>query len=140
MTEAGFEEVPHTADWSLRVWAGDLPTLFLTAAKGMNSLAGMSLSGEERVQRSFEAEAPDAESLLVAFLSELAYYVEQENLGFDDFEIAIKTDNTSTYWLHASFVGSRIAALNKAIKAVTFHNLKIAKTARGWETEIVFDV
>jgi SHS2 domain-containing protein len=140
MTEAGFEEVPHTADWSLRVWAGDLPTLFLTAAKGMNSLAGMSLSGEGQVRRSFEAEAPDAESLLVAFLSELVYYAEHEHLGFDEFEIDLETDTAPNYRLRAAFVGSRIAALNKAIKAVTFHNLKIAKTTRGWETELVFDV
>lgn len=40
-TRNGFEEVPHTADWSMKVWAEDLPALFVAAAQGMNSMTGM---------------------------------------------------------------------------------------------------
>jgi SHS2 domain-containing protein len=36
--------------------------------------------------------------------------------------------------------GAPLKALSKAIKAVTWHNLKVEKTARGLEVEIVFDV
>ena len=36
----GFEEISHTADWSARVWAPDLPSLFTEAARAMNSLSG----------------------------------------------------------------------------------------------------
>ena len=42
--ESGFLELPHTADWAVRVWAADLPALFAAAANGMNSLAGVSLN------------------------------------------------------------------------------------------------
>jgi len=31
---SGFEEIRHTADWALRVWAPDLSTLFTQAAQG----------------------------------------------------------------------------------------------------------
>ncbi|MDP2989694.1 MAG: archease [Kiritimatiellota bacterium] len=64
-----FEELFHTADWSLRVWAADMAGLFVDTAGGMNALAGTKLAEKPRVKRTFTASAPDAESLLVAFLS-----------------------------------------------------------------------
>jgi SHS2 domain-containing protein len=131
----GFEEISHNADWSVRVWAVDLPSLFIEAARAMNSLAGTVLGRGPRLHQAFEAEAPDAESLLVAFLSELVYYQEQQNIAFDDFDLRI-----ATQWLKVEMEGAEIASSDKAIKAVTYHNLKIEKTDRGLETTIVFDV
>jgi SHS2 domain-containing protein len=131
----GFEEISHTADWSARVWAQDLPSLFIEAARAMNSLAGTRLAKAPRFKQTFAAEAPDAESLLVAFLSELVYYGEQENLAFDRFELTLEVQS-----LKVALEGAQITAIDKAIKAVTYHNLKIEKTNEGFETTIVFDV
>jgi protein archease len=131
----GFEEISHTADWSARVWAGDLPTLFIEAARAMASLSGTRRGTGPRLRRTFEAEGPDAESLLVAFLSELLYYQEQENLAFDIFELRLASQR-----LKAQMEGAQIASSEKAIKAVTYHNLKIERTKEGFETTIVFDV
>jgi SHS2 domain-containing protein len=131
----GFEEIPHTADWSIRVWAGDLPGLLAESARGMNWLAGAKLADGPREKRTYEFEGPDGESMLVSFLTELVYYAEQENLGFDDFDIRIKDGR-----LKVEMGGAPFVSLDKAIKAVTWHNLKINETARGLEVEIVFDV
>jgi len=131
----GFEEISHTADWSIRVWADDLAGLLVESARGMNWLAGAELADHPRVKQSFEAEGPDGESMLVAFLSELVYYAEQQNLGFDDFDIQLNDGR-----LKADMGGAPLKSLSKAIKAVTWHNLKIKETERGLEVEIVFDV
>ena len=131
----GFEEISHTADWSVRVWAEELPSLFAECARAMNSLSGTVTVRGPRVKRTFESRSPDAESLMVAFLSELVYYQEQENLAFDKFELKVEGQK-----LKAEIEGAQIASLDKAIKAVTYHNLKIEKTKRGFETTIVFDV
>lgn len=131
----GFEEIPHAADWALRVWADDLPGLLAESARGMNWLAGAELSDDSRLTRTFETEAADAESLLVAFLSELVYYAEQENLGFDEFEFQVEGSK-----LKVEMQGAPLKLLKKAIKAVTWHHLAIQETARGLEVEIVFDV
>lgn len=131
----GFEEISHTADWSVRVWAQDLPSLFAEAARAMNSLAGTVTAKNAHVKRTFESEAPDAESLLVAFLSELVYYQEQENLAFEVFELEVKSQK-----LKVKMEGRQIASVDKAIKAVTYHNMRIEKTNEGFETTIVFDV
>jgi SHS2 domain-containing protein len=131
----GFEEISHTADWSARVWAKDLPSLFGEAARAMHSLSGTTAGNGTRVEQAFEAEGPDAESLLVAFLSELLYYEEQEDLVFENFEFQVEGQR-----LKVEMEGARMASSEKAIKAVTYHNLKIEKTNRGFETTIVFDV
>ena len=131
----GFEEVSHTADWSARVWAQDLPSLFAEAARAMNLLSGTVTGNGERRKRAFQTEGPDAESLLVAFLSELVYYEEQENLAFDVFEVKV-----ASQWLKVEMEGAEIISVDKAIKAVTYHNMKIEKTRQGFETTIVFDV
>ena len=110
----GFEEVSHTADWSARVWAPDLPSLFKEAARAMNSLSGTVIGTGERVSKTLEVEGPDVESLLVAFLSELVYYQEQENLTFDVFDLRI-----AGQWLKVAMEGAEIESVDKAIKAVT---------------------
>jgi SHS2 domain-containing protein len=130
-----FEEVHHMADWSIRVWAQDLPTLLTESARGMYSLCKVEFFEQPRIKRTFEAKGIDDESLLVAFLSELVYYAEHEYAVFDNFEISIKNDR-----LKVEMEGAPLKALNKAIKAVTWHNLKVEETMRGLEVEIVFDV
>lgn len=135
-----FEELPHTADWALRVWAANLPALFSEAARGMNALSGAALDAVPRLERDFVASGADAESLLVAFLSELVYYAEQEHTGFDSFGIELGVAGKDTHWLRAVFHGARLSQLHKAIKAVTYHRLDIVQTAHGYEVTIVFDV
>ena len=132
----GFEEISHTADWSVRVWAQELPSLFAESARAMNALAGTVIEPRPRLERMFESEGTDLESLLVAFLSELVYCQEQENLAFDTFELKFEGDQR----LKAQMEGAPIASTDKAIKAVTYHNLKIEETSRGYEVIIVFDV
>lgn len=130
-----FEEVQHTADWSLRVWAGNLPELFSESARGMNALSGTHLAAGPKIRRLFESSAPDPESMLVAFLSELIYVGEREKLAFDMFEVKISGNH-----LHVQMAGAPILSIDKAIKAVTYHNLQIRHTQKGCEVEIVFDV
>jgi SHS2 domain-containing protein len=130
-----YEILPHTADWALHVEAGELSELFAEAARGMNFLSGIHLADGERLRRGFEAHAEDKETLLVSFLSELVYAIEQEGLGFDEFTVDLQPP-----WLRVDMTGAAIAAIDKAIKAVTYHNLAIRQTDGGYEVDIVFDV
>ncbi len=134
-SESGFEELPHTADWQIRVWARSLPALFTEAARGMNALSGAKPDTGPRVKRKFKAEDQDIESLLVAFLSELVWAAEQEKLVFDAFQVDLKGTK-----LKVKMSGSHILSLNKPIKAVTFHNIQIRKMGTEFQVEIVFDV
>lgn len=132
-----FEIVDHTADWAIRVYGADLPELFINAARGMTSL--MVLEPESiplDQERMVELDAFDAETLLVDWLSELAYFAEDELLVFRSFTLG----EMSETHLRARINGGRVENLLKHIKAVTYHELAIRHTIAGLETTIVFDV
>lgn len=132
---AGFRELEHTADWELEVWALELPALLEQAARGMYSLSELCLQDEPRDERRLEIHSADAEGLLVAFLSELLFVLEDEQVGFDTFHLKIDDNH-----LEAVLVGAPVIDVKKEIKAVTYHNLKIREEAGGLRVNIVFDV
>jgi SHS2 domain-containing protein len=131
----GFKEIEHTADWELKVWAEDISTLFEQAAQGMYLLAGARLKLKPRISRTIELQNIDKESLLVDFLSELLYFTEVEEIGFDTFELQFDGNSLS-----ATLYGAPVDTISKDIKAVTYHNLEILEEADGLEVSIVFDV
>ena len=134
--ESGFREQAHTADWELKAWAPDLPGLLEQSARGMYTLSGMLLQDGVLQRRSISLQGEDAESLVVRFLTELLWYIQQEWLGFDRYSITVDTQ----FNLEASLEGCTIAELDKEIKAVTYHNLAVRKTPTGLAATLVFDV
>jgi len=132
---AGFQELEHTADWELRVWAPDLPALLEYAARGMYALSQVHLAAGPRLRREFKLPVTDREALLVDFLSELLFFAEDENIAFDEYRLNFNGNS-----LQPQLGGAPIESQAKEIKAVTFHNLAIRGTDHGLEVRIVFDV
>lgn len=133
----GFEEIEHTADKALHIHGRNLEQLLLSAARGMNNLMITDVSKlSTRIKKSVEIKAIDAESMVVEWLSELAYWAETEMLIFNkfDFHTIAATHVQATLW------GGHVQKLEKQIKAVTYHNLKIVETNTGLEATVVFDV
>ena len=140
MTErSGFEELQHTADWAVRVWADEIPGLFVESARAMYSLSGAKRAAGQRQIKMANGWGPDLESLLVAFLSELIFYAETESLSFPTIVFRLKPEGGGHRY-EARLEGWPAVWMNKPIKAVTYHNLRLSRTERGHEVEIVFDV
>jgi SHS2 domain-containing protein len=132
-----FEEVEHTADRALRIHGRDREELFANAAAGLNSLMLASDSADPgSVTKHIELEAADPEDLLVAWLSELAFWAETESLIFSRFHFT----ELSPTRLTATVYGGPVKALQKHVKAVTFHNLAIRREPEGLVVTVVFDV
>ena len=132
----GFREHAHTADWELEVWAPNLSGLLEQAARGMYSMAGTKLDASVLQECKVNLHASDPESLLVQFLTELLWMEQEDKLGIDHFSINVDDH----YSLRAELMGAKILSLDKEIKAVTYHNLKVENTQHGLHVNIVFDV
>lgn len=136
MTLSGFEELPHTADWAMKVWAADLAGLLKEAAVGMNFLMGVRLQPDESWNETLVLAAADAESLLVAFLNRILLEMELNHAGYEPENIKV-----DELMLSAQLRGALLEKIHKSIKAATFHNLAIVRTETGGiQATIVFDV
>lgn len=138
---AGFRELAHTADWELEAWAEDLSGLLEQAARGMLHLAGARLQDSPRQALNLHLAAADPESLLVIFLGELLFRMEQDHLGFSDYELEVRSlADPAWLELNASLQARPLLSMDKEIKAVTYHRLQVQPTPQGLRTRIVFDV
>lgn len=132
-----FEEIEHTADRALIIYGRNLEELFINAARGLKSLLGADeVPDSTAITKSIALDAIDAESLLVEWLSELAYWAEAEMLVFSKFDL----QNITPTHVKAKIYGSRVTQMEKHIKAVTYHNLEIVKSEKGLAATVVFDV
>ena len=135
--EIGFKEIEHTADNALLVSGGSWEELLENAARGMNSLMLRDVSTiGTQTQKQISVKAPDAEGLLVEWLSELAYWAEKELLVFTRFEFQQVTSTIA----QATLYGGHVKKVRQHIKAVTYHNLEIIKADKGLTATVVFDV
>ncbi len=132
-----FEEIEHTADVAIRATGTELADLFRDAALGMYSLmATVFAPGTAAARRSVDLSGRDLEELLVDWLSELAYLAESEALMFQHFSFGTLSPTRLT----AELGGRKVEGIQKHIKAVTYHNLRVEKTPTGWTATVVFDV
>ncbi len=137
-SKTGFREIEHTADLEIKVWGPDLPALFRQAAQGLYHLAQLkhAQKQEDLPTRTVHLKGIDWEDLLVAFLDELLYLLEEESLTFECPDLKVNAD----YTLKGRMCASPVLSQSRDIKAVTYHNLNIRKTRAGFEVNIVFDV
>ncbi|HBY97593.1 MAG: archease [Ardenticatenaceae bacterium] len=136
MTECDYEELSHTAEVGLRVRGAAPAALFACAAIGMFGLIGGRPGNRDR-RRLVTVESLDAESLLVDWLSELLYLHETTGEVYDHCEV--------TTWLptrlEAVIEGGRLAGQPlRAIKAVTYHGLRLYEAGGAWVAEVYFDI
>lgn len=131
----GFEEVDHIADIALRVWGEDFYSLLKQAAWGMYALMGAVKQRNSEIEQQFFVPQGSLETKLVDFLSEILYLCEDRGFQFDVFEF-IECNNG----LDVRAKGALVESIDRTIKAVTFHNLEVKESSRGFETLVTFDV
>ncbi|MEX0788709.1 MAG: archease [Anaerolineales bacterium] len=136
MDELPYTEIEHTADWALEVRGGSLADLLVHAAEGMLDLMGAETAPGPSRTLHLHVQAADAEALLVAWLEEILVRMELAPVTFSDFQVRV-ADSTE---LEAELREGVRGDLEKMIKAVTFHDLRVEHGPSGWKTVVVFDV
>ncbi len=134
-----FEVIDHTADVGIAAYGADLKEAFANAAYGMFSLMVDLKDVTESLSREVEVTADDQHYLLVAWLNELIYLFDVENILFKRFKVA----ELGQTRLRASCFGEKVDPerhkITTAIKAVTYHMLKIDE-GDGFRVQVLFDI
>lgn len=133
-----FEELPHTADVKIRAHAPTLDQLFNEACRAlMQVMYGTDIKGG--TSREIEMDAPDQESLLLDFLSEVLFITDAENLVIAHANVRITGKH-----LHAVLDGEPFDPKRHRegteIKGISYSGMSIQEDAGGYVLEILFDV
>jgi len=139
MAEAGYEIVEHTADLAVRAFAPDLPGLLEQAARGMIDLMLGEIPPPER-EIEVAGEGASAEELLVDCLREVLLLIDLEGLVPVAVKVLEAGEGRARCQVGVVSVSAARAALEQAIKAVTYHGIDVRAAAEGLEVEVVFDV
>ena len=137
--KGSFQFIDHTADAGILVTAPTLEVMFETAAMAFTELITDAGSLRHRVVRRFRLQEDDLASLLVVWLQELLYLLDTEGLIFGRFQV-----NLHELFLEATAWGevfdAEIHPMKTEIKAVTYHQLEVGQSDRGWQARVIFDI
>jgi SHS2 domain-containing protein len=142
MKQVEYEFLPHTADLRFRAYGKSLDECFQNAAKALSSSIAdpKTLAGDFNEEINLEAD--DLGRLLHDFLSEIIFRFETETLLIKNTEVAIK--DKMGYSLRAQLSGELYNPekhkVKTEIKAVTYHELKVAKDGDCWTAEVLCDI
>jgi len=127
----------HTADIMIWVFAPNLMKLFETALASIFSYMGEPLYSNYDTQRYFETEEfSNLDIHFVEFLNEALYVSSCNNKCITSVVWTGFTQRSS----RGLFFLSPWAKVNKDVKAVSYHQLKVRHTGMGWEAHFIIDV
>lgn len=150
-----FEILEHTADVGIRAQGANLEELFEQASRGLAEVIGIwkPASAQERKghglaeQIVIDLDARDLGGLLVDWLGEIVYLADVREGSLTHIEAEAVSEPGDAHagactaagrlWLEPR-VGEQQEGT--AVKAITYHRLKVAPTPTGWVAEVYLDV
>lgn len=135
-----YELFEHTADLGLRVRAGSLDELFRDAAKGLFAIIVEELpeGGTARPFR-FRVEGRRYDHLMFDWLNELLYTFDTERVLLDRFDVRVDDSGLSAT-ARGRAVEETQAFLQREVKAITYHQLRVEHRDDGWFAEVIVDI
>ena len=135
-----YEVFEHTADLGLRMQARDLNCLFAEAGRALFSVIVANLDEvQPRQPAEYQVKGSELDYLLLDWLNELLFTFETQRILFSEFQVLVDPEG-----LHAVARGEPVEAqrhrLDHEVKAITYHNLRVAHTDGGWEAEVIVDI
>ncbi len=135
-----FELLDHPADIGFRVRAATLMELFQDSARALVCLILDPSQIEFRQELSLVVNGPDCEALLVNWLNEVLYFTDSKRLALGSFAIAELSETRIECVARGEPRDPLKHPAKLIVKAVTYHQLKIAHGSDGWTAEVFVDV
>jgi len=132
----------HTADFFFRSYGVSLGECYANAAKAMSYAIVDPKTIGFSVKKTLALEG-DLVSLMHDWLGELLFLFDVEGLIFREYLVSVEGGG-ETYALNAVMDGERFDrgkhVVGAAIKAVTYHGLRVEKQGGYWVAEVLCDI
>ena len=135
----GFKIIDHVSEIGVEATGHDLKEAFASAALGMFSIIVELESVEAREKIEVEVEAPNQEDLLVAWLNELIYRLEGQNMVFCKFDVAELTGIRLKALCWGEKADQARHRFKTGVKSATYHALKV-ENGRPAMVRVVLDI
>ena len=138
-----YEYLEHTGDIGIRAYGSTLEALFINAAQGLfEAIADLS-TVDTITQTKIKVSAESLEELMVAWLDELNFRHEIEEVFFR--EVEIRKISTAPYRLTAVAYGEPVDfakhVVYTEVKSITYHQLIVEQTPDDrWMAQVIFDL
>lgn len=132
----------HTADMGIEARGDSAGEALSEAARGLTAIVTNNPNRQDGdVPIQFRLEAPDKESLVVAFLAELLWLQESKDLlwtvgGVEmtyEGDSVVVTANGMGRKFHGSLAGVEV-------KAITYHGLEFFQKGKHWQLRVLLDI
>ena len=135
-----YKTFDHTADLGIEVYGKNQHELFINAGRALFDLITDLDTIELKTSLSLNLEAVDREDLLVSWLSELLYFHQSEGYLLNDFVLHDLEEQSLRATVKGELYEAQRHELIREIKAVTYHQLTVARENERWKARIVFDI
>ena len=135
-----FDLLEHPADIGFRARGATLEELFANSARALLSII-LDPSDIRPIQSiSIPGTGADPESLLVNWLNEVLSYVDGRRMALGTFDV-VRVDETRVECIARGEPRDRDRHPSRlGVKAVTYHQLKVAPMEGGWIAEVFVDI
>ena len=135
-----FRLIEHTADIGLEVRAANREELFLMAAEGMKALLFGASPAVGGVSSRVVLTAGDSAELLVAWLNEILFFCESQQVVPATFVIEEITLTSLAAVISGETFAPARHSLERAAKAVTYHRVVVEERKSGWYARVYIDL
>jgi SHS2 domain-containing protein len=136
----GFETFEHTADIGVRAWAPTLPGLIAPATAGLYATIGTLVGGGPPQPHALDVAGDEPELLLRDYLAEVLTLFERRQAVFAVGAAPVFAAGRLCVTGVLRALDVERSDLEREVKAVTYHELAIRATERGWELVFVVDI
>lgn len=140
MIERIFEILSHTADKGVAGFGHTMAEAFESTAYGMFSLMVDLKEQKYTSEREITVLAADREQLLWEWLAELVFIFDVERILPVEFKVEEIDDTHLRATVYTRPIADDIEWLGAIVKAVTFHQLQVEESEKGWKTRVYVDV
>jgi SHS2 domain-containing protein len=135
-----YRQLSHTADLGLRIRGATREELFENAGAALTAI----LTDRRRLRRQkveeIAVEAPDLETLLVAWLNRLLYLYDVDAFLGREFQILELSSQSLKAQARGEAYDPERHLAGTAVKAATYHHLEITERNGGWEATVILDL
>jgi SHS2 domain-containing protein len=130
----------HTADLGFACEARTLEELFETAALALADIIAHLDARAVDEHRELRIQGSDDPSRLRAFLDEVLFHFEKSRFLPTQASVRFEPDGAVLATLQGSCIDLSTQAIERVVKAVTYHGLQVKRTRRGFQAEVILDL